>query len=95
VTVVTGTIADAYRLDNCLAGGDNGGMPIITGPELRRERRAKELSVVAVAGLMGVSRQTVHAYERAADPGADVVKAYRAALRTLRADNVSTPEAVA
>ena len=66
-------------------------MPIVTGPELRRERRAKELSVVAVASLMGVSRQTVHAYERAADPGADVAKAYRAALRTLRTDNVSAP----
>lgn len=67
------------------------------GPELRKERLAADVKVTAVASLMGVSRQTVHGYERAADPGESVVRDYRAALARLRPNSVTvTPgEAVA
>lgn len=49
-------------------------MPNATGPQLRKERLTAELKanakvpVTVIAKRMGVSRQTVHDIERAAEP---------------------------
>lgn len=54
-------------------------MPI-TGLDLRSERRAADITVVAVAARMGLSRQTVHTLERSAVLTIEQVAQYRAAL---------------
>ncbi len=54
-------------------------MPI-TGPDLRAERRAADITVTDVAARMQLSRQTVHAMERAAAVTVERVTQYRAAL---------------
>lgn len=54
-------------------------MPI-TGLDLRAERRAAEITVVDISARMGLSRQAIHAIERAAVLTVDRVEAYRAAL---------------
>ena len=58
-------------------------MPNPTGPDLRRQRRAAEITVTAVASEMGISRQAVHGIERAAAPDQERVAQYRAALARL------------
>lgn len=63
-------------------------MPTVTGPDLRRERRAAEVSVVAVASLMQLSRQAIHNLENAAEPAPERVAQYREALTVARADRV-------
>lgn len=55
-------------------------MPI-TGLDLRAERRAANVTVVAIAARMGLSRQTVHVLERSAVITVEQASAYRAALR--------------
>jgi transcriptional regulator with XRE-family HTH domain len=62
-----------------------------TGRELRVERLLAEVSVVAIAARMGLSRQAVWALERMASVKADRALAYRAALR----DASATSEEVA
>ena len=64
-------------------------MPNVTGPDLRRERRAAELTVIAVASKMNLSRQTIHNLERSAAPETARVEQYRQALDDLRAATVS------
>lgn len=54
-------------------------MPI-NGPQLRAERRAADIAVTDIAARMRLSRQTVHAMERAAIVTVDRVEQYRAAL---------------
>ena len=71
-----------YRLDNRQDTGDNSCMPT-SGPELRRERRAKEITTVAVHTHMGVSRATLYTLERAAEVDPAQAKAYRTALEAL------------
>lgn len=66
-----------------------------TGPQLRKERRAAEVSVTRIAAHLGLSRQTVHAIERDAEPDPERIVAYRDALKTLRAGTVAAPEPVA
>lgn len=56
-------------------------MPTTTGPDLRAERRAAEVTTVDVAARMGVSRQTLWSLERAAIVPADRVAQYRQALQ--------------
>ncbi len=55
-------------------------MPTTTGPDLRVERRAAEVTTVDLASRMGVSRQTLWALERSAIVTADRAQQYRAAL---------------
>lgn len=64
-------------------------MPNVTGPDLRRERRAAEVAVTAIAARMGFSRQTIHALERDAQPDPERVAAYRAAVAAERDGRVS------
>jgi transcriptional regulator with XRE-family HTH domain len=54
-------------------------MPI-TGPDLRVERRAADITVTDVAARMGLSRQSVHTLERSAVLTVERVQQYRAAL---------------
>lgn len=68
-------------------------MPTTTGPDLRAERRAAEVTTVDVAARMGVSRQTLWSLERAAIVPADRVAQYRQALRD--AIVASTPQEAA
>lgn len=63
-----------------------------TGPQLRKERRAADITVTALAARMGVSRQTLHGWERAAVISPEFVTEYRAALRALR-DGTGTSSA--
>lgn len=58
-----------------------------SGPELRKERRAAEVSVQAVATRMGKSRQTIHGWERAAVVPPDFASEYRASLTAIRDAN--------
>jgi transcriptional regulator with XRE-family HTH domain len=55
-------------------------MPI-TGLDLRAERRAADITVVAIATRMGLSRQAVHNLERSVVITIERAAAYRAALR--------------
>lgn len=64
-------------------------MHTVTGPDLRRERRAADLTVIAVASRMGLSRQSVHNLERAAQPALERVEQYRQALSALRDGTVT------
>lgn len=54
-----------------------------TGPTLRIERLRADISVVALAAQLGVSRQTLWSLERAAKVAPDKVAAYREAVKTL------------
>ncbi len=56
-----------------------------SGPELRRERRAKELTTVAVHTYMGISRATLYTLERSAEVEPERVAAYREAIKALTA----------
>lgn len=64
-----------------------------TGKQLRRLRRASELTTVAVAARMGVSRQTLWGIERAAEVSPERAEQYRAAVRD--ATMASEPTAAA
>lgn len=55
-----------------------------TGPQLRKERRAAEITVAAMSARMGKSRQTIHGWERAASVPPEFAAAYRVALSALR-----------
>jgi transcriptional regulator with XRE-family HTH domain len=55
-----------------------------TGPQLRKERRAAEITVQAVAARMGKSRQTIHGWERAVVVPPEFAAAFRAALDAIR-----------
>lgn len=50
------------------------------GPALRAERRFADITVVAIAARMGLSRQAVHGIEGAADVSLERVAQYRQAL---------------
>jgi transcriptional regulator with XRE-family HTH domain len=58
-------------------------MPL-TGLDLRAERRAAEITVVDIAARMGLSRQAVHALERAAIVKTDRALLYHSALRDAK-----------
>lgn len=55
-----------------------------SGPSLRRERRAADITTVALHRQMGISRATLYTIERAAVIDPDQAAAYRAAVKTLR-----------
>ncbi|MES2208913.1 MAG: helix-turn-helix transcriptional regulator [Chloroflexota bacterium] len=55
-----------------------------SGIALRRERRIAEVTTVALAREMGVSRQWLYFIERAETVPGDRVAAYRAAMRACR-----------
>jgi len=55
----------------------------VYGPTLRKERLALGVTVVALAEEMGVTRQTVHAIERAAKVPLGRANQYRAALASF------------
>jgi transcriptional regulator with XRE-family HTH domain len=55
-----------------------------TGPQLRKERRALEITVQAVSAQMGRSRQTIHGWERAASVPPEFASEYRVALLLIR-----------
>ncbi len=55
-------------------------MPTTTGPNLRAERRRAEITTVAIAARMGISRQTLWALERAAIVTGERAAQYRQAL---------------
>lgn len=54
-------------------------MPI-TGPQLRADRRAADITVVDIAARMGLSRQSVHFLEKSATLTVEQVAKYRSAL---------------
>jgi DNA-binding XRE family transcriptional regulator len=54
------------------------------GPTLRRERRIADITTVALAKEMGISRATLYTLERAAVVSPEQVAAHRAAVKTLR-----------
>lgn len=54
-----------------------------TGRELRIQRVTADVTVVAIAARMGLSRQAIWATERAAVVAADRADRYRAALRDV------------
>lgn len=87
VTTVTAIRTVTYRLDNCHAVSETSRMPT-TGPQLRRLRRSSEVTVVAIAARMKLSRQSLWALERAAVVDSDKAEQYRAAVRdaTLTSD---------
>jgi DNA-binding XRE family transcriptional regulator len=58
-------------------------MPNTTGLDLKLERVRARLTVTAVAAQMGLSRQSVHGIERAADPGPERVRQHRAAVAAM------------
>lgn len=64
-------------------------MTTVTGPDLRRERRLAEITVVDIAGRMGLSRQAVHNLENAAAPDQERVRRYLAALTAAVAGRLS------
>jgi hypothetical protein len=63
-------------------------MPTTSGPDLRRERRAADVTVVAMRPLMGLSRQAIHSIERAAAPSPERVRQYRDALARAVAERL-------
>ncbi len=54
-----------------------------TGRTLRRERRSKDVSTVALAAAMNISRQTLWAIERALVVTPERITEYRSAVKTL------------
>ena len=92
MTVVTACIVGTYRLDRCHDGAHTLAMPTDTGLDLKLERVRARLTVTAVAAQMGLSRQSVHGIERAADPGPERVRQHRQAVAALARDgNMSAP----
>jgi transcriptional regulator with XRE-family HTH domain len=61
-----------------------------TGPHLRAERRAEDITVVDIAARMGVTRQTVHALERSAIVWKDQALLYRKALADAKAAKIAS-----
>jgi DNA-binding transcriptional regulator YiaG len=55
-----------------------------SGPELRKERRAAEVTVQALSERMGKARQTIHGWERAVVVPAEFASEYRMALDAIR-----------
>lgn len=55
-----------------------------SGPTLRRERRAADITTVALAKAMGISRATLYTVERSAAPTGEYVLAHREAVKALR-----------
>lgn len=55
-----------------------------SGPTLRRERRRAEITTVALAKEMGISRATLYTLEQSATPTAEYVIRHREAVKTLR-----------
>lgn len=51
-----------------------------TGPDLRSERRAADITVVEIAARMGLARQSVHTIERSATVTVERAVQYRQAL---------------
>lgn len=74
------------RLDKCQCGAQSAHMATVTGPELRKERRASEITVTEIALRMSLSRQTIHALEKDCEPDQERVIAYREALYAARDD---------
>ena len=60
-----------------------------SGPTLRRERRSKEVTTVALAARMGISRATLYTLERSAVVSAERAMEYRAAVKALSDANES------
>ena len=56
-----------------------------SGPELRRERRAAEITTVALAAQIGLSRASLYTLEVAAVVPPERVVAYREAIKALTA----------
>jgi DNA-binding XRE family transcriptional regulator len=67
-------------------------MPPVAGVDLKVERVRANVTIVAVAAAMGVSRQTIWALERAAHVGHERARQYRSALVTLRDATDARPE---
>lgn len=61
-----------------------------SGPELRRERRAKEITTVALAAQIGLSRASLYTLEKSAEVEPDRVTAYRTAIEALTAAKTET-----
>lgn len=55
----------------------------MTGPELRREREAAEVTLLALARMAGRSTVTVWRWEGLAEVRPSIVRQYRAALAAL------------
>lgn len=55
-----------------------------SGPTLRRERRLADITTVALAAQMKLSRATLWTLERSAAVEPDRALAYREAVKTLR-----------
>ena len=53
------------------------------GPSLRRERRNAEVTTVALAKQLGISRQTLWSLENAAEVTPERASEYREAVKTL------------
>ncbi len=53
------------------------------GPELRRYRRDHDVTVTALARVLGLSRQTIHAAEGRHQVDAELAARYVAAVREL------------
>jgi hypothetical protein len=68
----------------------SGDAPPVSGPDLRAERRAAEVTVIAVAKRMKLSRQSVHTLEGSHEVPPQRVAQYRAALQ----DVIATSEGV-
>lgn len=75
----------------------NADMPTTTGIDLKVERVRANVTVTALAAQMGLSRQSVHAIERAARVVQERADQYRVALAAIEddANESQTPEAVA
>ena len=54
------------------------------GPTLRRERRLAEVTTVALAAAMGISRATLYTLERSAVVEPERAKQYRNAVKAVR-----------
>lgn len=65
------------------------------GPQLRKERRAAEITVQAMSAQMGTSRTRIHGWERSVSVPAEFVAAYRAALTALRDARLASDESAA
>ena len=55
-----------------------------SGPTLRRERRSAEVTTVALAAQMGISRATLYTLERSAMVDPERAALYRESVKTLR-----------
>jgi DNA-binding XRE family transcriptional regulator len=60
-----------------------------SGPELRRERRAAEITTVALAAEINLSRASLYTLEQSAVVSPERVAAYREAVKALTAAKAS------